>query len=202
MNSLHPFEFSLHPIPIGLHVLGVNSCAWIHEVERVVDRVGGVDGRQLLDSVVGRSLVTVWTVVSTPEVLLEYGEQCDCSPVRDNCHDSRCRCLAGVTHATSCRGGRPQWYILKVNVWLMMTTLSFQQPTLGLRRNGDSSICTVSVTPVPPSISGESWLRTEKPPTTDVSAVLISHMFSTSASSAASVTEYSLAHQEKDQPLL
>ena len=32
MTTFHPFQFCLHPTPITLHVLSVNTCGWLNGV--------------------------------------------------------------------------------------------------------------------------------------------------------------------------
>ena len=36
MDTLHPLEFSLHAVPIGLHIFSVDSCHWVNKVKGVV----------------------------------------------------------------------------------------------------------------------------------------------------------------------
>ena len=43
MDPLHPLEFSLYAVPVGFHVLGVDSCGGIYKEEGMVDRAVGVD---------------------------------------------------------------------------------------------------------------------------------------------------------------
>ena len=97
MDTLHHFEFALHSVPVGFHILSVDCGPWIYKMEGVVDRVVGPDRRQLLYTVLSSPLIPVYCR-PTPEMTLQYWQEGCCSAVRNNCHDTECWCLTCVTH--------------------------------------------------------------------------------------------------------
>ena len=75
----------------------VTFCSWIYQVEGVVHSVVDWHRLQLLDTVVGSPLITVFCC-PVPKVALQYRQECCCCPVRHNSHYTECRCLTGIAH--------------------------------------------------------------------------------------------------------
>ena len=119
---------------------------------------------ELMYSIVCRPFITVDNCPKTNMLPNEW-EKCAGIPLRDNLHVPKCWSMADIHY-----GGHPNltfWrapaVVLKDEVYLVtIIVIVYSSYTLGLCRNSDSSIWTI--TPEPPCIRGAPWLRSRQLP--------------------------------------
>ncbi len=141
LNAPHTFELNLHPVPITLHTLSMDTCYWIYKIQTVVHDPVLCNIRQCTNSCLVSGVIIRMDDCSQRYMSLYNGNQSYPLSVGNNSHQSQWRCLRCIDHPNTqiCDdGGRPRW-------------------CLGLCRKQDSSISTIL--PGPPSIGGSSRIK-------------------------------------------
>ena len=89
VNTLHPLELVLDPVPITFHILCVHSRLRVYKADGVIHCAIRGNVRELLDLVVCSPLIRVYSGIQS-NMCLDYWQQCCCIPMWDKLHVSKC----------------------------------------------------------------------------------------------------------------